>query len=569
MNIKNLPRAIILLILLALLIPANHSRALAAPPLPQVDMFQLPWEQGLAWVALDGFDNGSDRHLGSPHNYLNGGAIDFAPHNNMLKGENTSNFWVTAAAAGTVAAISKCHLIIAHSNGWVTEYQHLANFQVKLGDVVARNQRLAVIANASSQPVCLGSVETDIPHLHFTLRPNMVGATLAGWEFKYNSFFNLTTFSKDSITVGLFKPLLNAPGSSSTPTPLPSTATPASTATTPTPSGPFVSTEVNPAGINIGEIALATVSLNNVPAEGYTSAEFTCTYDASLVEVSNILVANLFGADPATAIQDPQNGSFIVAIAGSNGNKATTSGVVFTFNVKALQAGQTVIECKVRVNNGNNILTDLPSIGSSLTINGVAPTLTPIASPTPTGPTPVESPTSTLPPVESPTPTITVPPLESPTPTLTFTPVASPTSTPLPNGTLTGQVIASKPVTVGLYDAGNLLITSATANPDGTFSLTAPAGTYTVRATASGFLSAQGSAILTGGSTTTKPVITLLAGDIDNNNVIDQFDALTIGMSYNTAVPAAADLNNDGIINVLDLELLAQNYRDTGPSVWE
>jgi hypothetical protein len=90
-----------------------------------------------------------------------------------------------------------------------------------------------------------------------------------------------------------------------------------------------------------------------------------------------------------------------------------------------------------------------------------------------------------------------------------------------------------------------------------------------VKAIASGFLAAQGSALLTGGSTTTKPVITLLAGDIDNNNVIDQFDALTIGMSYNTAIPAAADLNNDGTINVLDLELLAQNYHDTGPSIWE
>jgi hypothetical protein len=60
----------------------------------------------------------------------------------------------------------------------------------------------------------------------------------------------------------------------------------------------------------------------------------------------------------------------------------------------------------------------------------------------------------------------------------------------------------------------------------------------------------------------------LLAGDIDGNNVIDQFDALTIGMSYNTATPAAADLNNDGTINVLDLELLAKNYRKTGPLPW-
>ena len=60
------------------------------------------------------------------------------------------------------------------------------------------------------------------------------------------------------------------------------------------------------------------------------------------------------------------------------------------------------------------------------------------------------------------------------------------------------------------------------------------------------------------------PQISLLAGDIDNNGVIDQFDAMTIGMSYNTATPAAADLNNDGTINVLDLELLAGNYRKVG-----
>ena len=134
---------------------------------------------------------------------------------------------------------------------------------------------------------------------------------------------------------------------------------------------------------------------------------------------------------------------------------------------------------------------------------------------------------------------------------------------------LNGQVLAGKPVTVSLYDATNTLVTSVTANLNGTFSLNAPAGTYTVRATASGFLSAQGSVTLTAGGINTMPTITLLAGDLDGNNVIDQLDALTIGMNYNTATPAAADLNNDGTINVLDLELLAQNYRETGPTVWQ
>jgi hypothetical protein len=139
----------------------------------------------------------------------------------------------------------------------------------------------------------------------------------------------------------------------------------------------------------------------------------------------------------------------------------------------------------------------------------------------------------------------------------------------VPNGTIAGKVIASKPVTISLYSTGDVLITSVTANPDGTFSLTAPAGTYTIAATASGFLSAEGSAVIVAGSITTKPEITLLAGDIDGNEVIDQFDALTIGMNYNGTTPTAADLNNDNVINVLDLELLAANYRETGPTVWE
>jgi hypothetical protein len=144
--------------------------------------------------------------------------------------------------------------------------------------------------------------------------------------------------------------------------------------------------------------------------------------------------------------------------------------------------------------------------------------------------------------------------------TATFTPVPA-------TGTVTGQVVAGKPVTVGLYDATNTLVTSVNANVDGTFSITAPVGTYSVRATASGFLSAQG-AVTVGTGSNSMPAITLLAGDIDGNNVIDQFDALTIGMSYNTNTPAAADLNNDGTINVLDLELLATNYRETGPLPW-
>ena len=355
---------------------------------------------------------------------------------------------------------------------------------------------------------------------------------------------------------------------------------------------PTVTTSASPTNLNVGDTALVTVSLSNVPAEGYTSAEFTCTYDATLLEASNIAVNGLFGADAAVAINGPQNGTFIVAIAGSNGNKATTSGTVFTFNVKGLQAGQSTVECKARVSKGDNVLAEISSAGTSITVLGSLPTptftplptftSTPVGSPAPTftstpvgsppptfTSTPGGSPVPSLTPSTSPVPTFTSTPVASPTPIFTPTPIASPTSTPLPDGTVTGKVIATKPATVGLYNAGGSLVTSVPTNPDGTFSLTAPSGTYTLVAVASGFLSAQGSVTLVGGSTVTQPTVTLPAGDIDNNNVIDQFDAMTIGMGYNTASPAAADLNNDGIINVLDLELLAQNYRKTGPIAWQ
>ena len=123
-----------LLVVLIALTSVGYARAQALANLPPADMFQLPWQQGEAWIALDGLDNGSKRSEESPHNYLNGGAVDFTPHKDVYVGIDTSNFWVTAAAAGTVTEISSCHLKINHGNGWVTEYQHLANIQVTYGE---------------------------------------------------------------------------------------------------------------------------------------------------------------------------------------------------------------------------------------------------------------------------------------------------------------------------------------------------------------------------------------------------------------------------------------------------
>ena len=269
---------------------------------------------------------------------------------------------------------------------------------------------------------------------------------------------------------------------------------------------PTASVMLNPASVLVGGTSAGTVMLTNIPQGGYASAEFTCSFDPALVSISNIADAGLFGSDPAAAINGPANGSFVFAVAGSNGQRATSDGAVFTFTVTALAVGEAEINCVARVSAGGS-LTTIASTPATLLITAA-------------------------------------------------------------ESTVNGTVLATKPVTVTLYD-GNAVETSGLVDANGNFTLTAPAGSYSAVASAPGFLRAQGNVVLTSGVTTTMPTISLLAGDIDGNDVIDQFDALTIGINYNLAAPAAADLNNDGTINVLDLEMLAANYRDTGPTAWQ
>jgi hypothetical protein len=318
---------------------------------------------------------------------------------------------------------------------------------------------------------------------------------------------------------------------------VPSSATSAAGETPP--AGAFVSTEVSPASLHIGETASVSVKLNNVPVEGYKSVEFTCTYDGALVEKSNIAVSDLFGAEPVVAIHDPQNGTFIVAVAGMNSNRAMTSGTAFTFSAKGLQAGQSTVQCTARISKGDNLAIDVLSIGADLTI------LDADVSPTPFMPANATPGDHEHPPAASTA-------LESPTPS--------------PAGSLSGQILASKPVTVLLLDANQVEITSVLPNPDGTFLITPLPEDYILVATASGFLSLQESVTITAGNSMVLPATSLLAGDVDGNNVIDQFDALTLGMNYTSSTPDAADLNNDAVIDFLDLEPLAENYRQTGPT---
>ena len=61
--------------------------------------------------------------------------------------------------------------------------------------------------------------------------------------------------------------------------------------------------------------------------------------------------------------------------------------------------------------------------------------------------------------------------------------------------------------------------------------------------------------------------VTLLAGDIDDDGLIDITDAVAIGAVFNNSSPPEArlipDLNIDGVVDILDLILMSANYGQT------
>lgn len=322
-------------------------------------------------------------------------------------------------------------------------------------------------------------------------------------------------------------PQSQTPPSTFTSTPAPiftATATPQTPIVTPTftdipptlPSGTSVLTVVDRDVLLVGETGLVIVNLNGMPAEGVAGVEFTCTFPADLVSASNVQIGQIFGVDPVSAYNDSQAGSFIFAVSGSNGKVINTDGVALTFNITGIQPGSSAIDCKGIILRENAPLESIPSVPDPLIIAFQS----------------------------------------------------TPTATPLPAPILAGQVIASKAVTISLFNPDATLAASGKTNADGSFNLSAPPGVFTVVASAEGHLSAQGTVNLREGSTTTLALIELPAGDIDSNGTIDQFDALTLGMNYNTLAPLPADLSNDGLTNLIDLKMLAENYRMAGALAW-
>ena len=225
-----------------------------------------------------------------------------------------------------------------------------------------------------------------------------------------------------------------------------------------------------------------------------------------------------------------------------------------------------------------------------------SPTLT--SSPSPTN-TPVPTQTSTPTPVPFPTMT----PVPTPMPTLTSHP--TPTTPPLPTGVPTiangsslllltvcphglgncgdsmhptgggntNPLHPQRPVTLTIFDTNNNQVAKqqgtvsynqAAQNFQGTVSLTNLAsGNYLVKLHMDGFLDTlvPGIQSIKASQTNTIPTVSLIAGDVENNNQLDIQSYNTIFSCYGSKFTTAAclskeaDLNDDGVVDGEDYNL--------------
>lgn len=113
---------------------------------------------------------------------------------------------------------------------------------------------------------------------------------------------------------------------------------------------------------------------------------------------------------------------------------------------------------------------------------------------------------------------------------------------------------------------------SATTTADGSFVVAdAPAGAQDVTARKAGFLSARGAAVhIAAEQTTVLADVTLLAGDVTEDDRINIFDLVQLAVVYGACPPPdpRLDFTGDNCVNIFDLVLLAGNYGQEGPRPW-
>jgi len=313
----------------------------------------------------------------------------------------------------------------------------------------------------------------------------------------------------------------------------------------PTPNGPALIVQVNPVSASIGAAVSVILKLSNVT--NLYGLQTECKVDPNVLSGTGHTEGSVFTGSNSFIVDSGYQSDGTWSVAGSLLNPAPVfngSGTAFTLNYKVMNAGHSTVECTALAVDANGNLLPIAVLNGSFDgTQASQPTAVP----------------TSIPPTATP-----APPTATPLPTLT--PTLPPTLPPQP-GAISGVVKYEKrPDQTGIaitVSQNGAPFAQGQSNADGSFQLNnVPAGQYVLQFSAQGYLSASATLDVQAGQGATVQV-TLLAGDIDNNGVIDLTDASFIGANYRIQAPPApapADLNGDGMINLVDLVLVGKNF---------
>jgi hypothetical protein len=147
------------------------------------------------------------------------------------------------------------------------------------------------------------------------------------------------------------------------------------------------------------------------------------------------------------------------------------------------------------------------------------------------------------------------------------------TSTPT-TGTIRGRVILERRTGnagAQVEVAGQVVTTGAS----GEYSLAeVPPGIHTIIVRRQSYLRTWRLVTVAAGQTLTLSDVTLLGGDINQDDVIDLVDANLIGQAWNSTSASPnwderADITDDGAVNILDMVAVQFNWDEVAPGPWE
>ena len=366
---------------------------------------------------------------------------------------------------------------------------------------------------------------------------------------------------------------------------------------TPTPNNNIPSlTLAGPTSAQTGQTFNINVVARNVPSPGLYGVQFELNYNPALVSTSNLQVNPNFSF---VVLNSADNTAGKIRLAASQQGK-----------VPGLSGNVTLLSFDARATNTSGVATfafddqkmsdfqaqgfNLTRQNYSVTIAGAGtpeptaiptetptpqPTTTPTSQPTPTPtatPTNQPTPEPTAVPTQQPTPEPTIVPTDQPTPKPTSEPTVEPTSTPTTPTTidLSGQIIM---IGRANNDWSGSTVTIASSDPQatltdvtGNFHLAGiPAGTHTLTADAPGYLSAVCTNVTVNASNILLNPVSLLSGDINDDNIIDITDATAVGAGFGQAgVGLPADITRDGRLDIFDIVLVSVNFGEEGPQTW-